>query len=99
MKLDEMKELNKMEEFDKIDKAVDEFAAVIKYRMKQKYVEGYRGWDEQYPIEYICKELRDDACDLVKMHASYGYPTVCKDIDVGARAMMVWYRAWYSYGC
>jgi len=87
-----------MNEIDKINQAVDTFASKIKTRMTNKYNEGYRGWDGEYPESALIKELIADAEDIKLNTPIKEFPITCTHvlnrrlIDIGARSMMIWYR-------
>jgi len=76
-----------MTEIERINQAIDEFAAAIKKRMAEKYYEGYRGWDGDYSADDLCYEIGDDAAEMLGT-ANYHKEAV----DIGARAMMLWHR-------
>ena len=76
-----------MEGIERINKAIDEFAGVMKSRMADKHREGYRGWDGKYHIPYLCDKIARDAH---KIQFSVAHDKAA--IDIGARAMMLWYR-------
>ena len=76
-----------MEKIEKINETIDEFAAEIKSRMKDQYDKGYRGWDGGYSEHRLARELNVDSCELIKLKEP-----IKNAIDIGARAMMLWYR-------
>ncbi len=83
---------------EKIDAAIDAFASAIKYRMHEKHEAGYTGWDGEYPITELINELIDDAMDIKENIPIKKLKATCTNIslnratDIGARAMMLWYR-------
>ena len=87
-----------MTEVEKINQVVDEFAKDMKVRLLEKHNKGYRGWDGEYPEEFLTKELVADAKDvqrnipLNKFNATLVNILNKRLVDVGARAMMVWFR-------
>jgi predicted secreted protein len=76
------------EEIKKINDAIDEFSEEIKKRMLDKFVQGYRGWDGNYDIRTIKHEINDDAYLLLNCNSDEQL-----SVDIGARAMMVWFRS------
>ena len=78
-----------MNEIEKINRAIDEFAGAIKARMVEKYHEGYRGWDSKCSpsTERLAIELNRDSCELIKLN-----DPIKAAVDIGARAMMLWRR-------
>ena len=75
------------EEIKKINTAVDSFATAIKARMLEKYQQGYHGWDGQCSEASLVLELYRDSCELLLRNNLIKFA-----IDIGARAMMLWYR-------
>jgi hypothetical protein len=71
-------------EEQKLCKAADDFNEAIKERLLQKAREGYTGWDGDYPAAHLAAEIRQDTrtSDNGKSKA----------VDIGARAMMLWFR-------
>ena len=85
-------------EIEKIDAAIDAFASAIKERMHEKHEAGYTGWDGEYPIAKLLDELIDDAMDIKANIPIKNFKATCTIVllkratDIGARAMMLWYR-------
>jgi hypothetical protein len=69
------------------------FSELVALRLGSKYKEGKRGWDGEYPISSILKELREDLkvvnCNLKSslLLSSDELKLLCQDI--AARAMFV----------
>ncbi len=88
-----------MNEIETINRAVDDFADAIKARMAEKHDTGYRGWDGAYPESELLDELAGDVEDVAYNVPLKHFVTSCRGImlsrlvDVGARAMMLWYRS------
>ena len=84
-----------MTEIERLNAAVDEFAAAIKTRLDEQAAKGYQGWDGAYPARDLASELAGDAL-AVRAHWEE-----CRDvpamprllIDIGARAMMLHFRS------
>ena len=49
------------EEIERLDGAVDAFAAEMKARLREQALKGYRGWDD--PAQYECIGYRGGAVD------------------------------------
>ncbi|MBN1104731.1 MAG: hypothetical protein JXL84_15035 [Deltaproteobacteria bacterium] len=87
-----------MDEIDRINSAIDCFAAAIKSRMADKYHQGYRGWDGEYSATALIEEIIGDAKNVEENIPIERFKTTCTNIlrrrmvDIGARAMMLWYR-------
>jgi len=64
---------------------VDEFAAAIKARLDEQAAKDYTGWDGDCPANTIRSELLANALQVYK----YGTDKI---VDIGARAMMLYYR-------
>lgn len=71
----------------KRDAAVDAFAAAIKARLDEKAAKGYTGWDGYYPSNVLRAEIVNDAAHC------YRHESSDKMVDIGARAMMLHFRA------
>jgi len=71
----------------KRDAAVDAFAAEIKKRLDDRESRGYTGWTGEYPSRSLCKEIELDVMELSAVPEQ-----AIKAVDIGARAMMLYYR-------
>jgi hypothetical protein len=87
-----------MDELDRINSAIDCFAAAIKSRMADKYYQGHRGWDGEYPVVNLIEEVFADIKDIRRNMPIINFTDSCisvlrrRLVDIGARAMMLWYR-------
>ncbi len=79
-----------MDELERINQAVDEFAVAIKARLKEKYEQLYSGWEKDYPIENIKSEMSNDITFLFKPRTGI---SKIRAVDIAARAMMIYKRA------
>lgn len=70
------------EECDKLDRAVDEFAAIMKLKLHQKAAKGYRGWNDRDCKPIIQQELIRHAAELYLGDANQA-------VDVANLAMML----------
>ena len=88
----------KMDELNRINQAVDAFCADLKDRLKEKHNAGYRGWDGEYSEISLVSEMVKDAQDVALNLPVKKYTTTCTHvlhkrlIDIGAWAMMLWFR-------
>jgi hypothetical protein len=73
----------------KLNAAVDAFIAEMKTRLAQKEKEGYRGWDEKYPL---CELITEIAVGAQRFRSGV-HSHQKTSIDIANRAMMIWYRA------
>lgn len=80
------KELDK-NDLKHLENALKDFSAAVMYRIGEKYEEGYRGWDGDYDYHKLAIELNKDSIELIKEN-----DPIKASIDIGARAMMLWYR-------
>ncbi len=71
------------EETAKIEKAVDEFAAFMKRRLRAKLKQGYRGWDNRNLV-FGKKFHHSLAMDVIQRPRQ-------KAVDIANRAMMLWF--------
>jgi len=75
-----------MNDKEKRDAAVDEFAKAMKERMDWAASQGKTGWDGEYPADALRSEIAEDADDM----------DLCewdeKAVDIANRCMMLWYR-------
>lgn len=67
-----------IDELEKIDWAVDDFADEMKKKMKQKLKEGYKGWDDIKNKSILSKKLKE--------HIEKG-----DMVDVANYCMMIWF--------
>lgn len=82
----------KFKELDKNDlkdlkNTLTDFFLAVSQRLGEKYEEGYRGWNGDYDYHKLAIELNKDSIELIKEN-----DPVKAAIDIGARAMMLWYR-------
>lgn len=69
-----------MDDIEKINRAIDQFAEAMKEKMEEKYYEGYTGWDDITGVEgVIVQKLKD--------HTRRGNG---QWVDVANFAMMLW---------
>jgi len=80
-----VREAGGMSDKQKRDAAVDAFAAEIKARLDERAAKGYTGWDGEYPAQHLAAEIRQDT-----KTTDHGQS---KAVDIGARAMMLWFRS------
>lgn len=83
-------------ELERLDKAVDRFAAHMKERLRERAKTGKRGWDSEVPADrHISGELVRDATDLNSALLGDDFDTE-KDnmpvVDIANRAMILWIR-------
>ena len=67
------------EEIDRLNSAVDEFAAEMKARLREQALKGYRGWDEPENYERIV--------EMMMQHAAVGEG---EEVDAANLAMILW---------
>lgn len=72
-----------MEEIEAINRAIDQFAEAMKVKMKEKYYEGYEGWDDIAGVEGIITQKLLD-------HVMRGKG---QEVDVANFAMMLWHAS------
>ena len=82
---------------EKREAALDVFAEGIKRRLDEQAAKGYSGWDGAYPDEKLARELKEDA-EAVAFNTPLEVYTAHfilrrKLLDIGARAMMLYYRS------
>jgi len=66
-------------EIDRLNQAVDEFAAEMKARLREQALKGYRGWDEPENYERIV--------EMMMQHAAVGEG---EEVDAANLAMILW---------
>jgi hypothetical protein len=72
------------EEIQRLNRAVDDFAAEMKARLREQAIKGYRGWDDRANYRRICEMMTE--------HASVSSG---QEVDAGNLAMILWYlRKW-----
>ena len=69
-----------MDDIEKINRTIDQFAEVMKEKMKEKYYEGYEGWDDIAGLE-------DHITHRLIEHAKRGKG---QEVDMANFAMMLW---------
>ena len=67
------------EEIERLNRAVDEFAAEMKARLREQAMKGYRGWDDPAQYERII--------EMLMQHAAVGEG---EEVDVANLAMILW---------
>ncbi len=83
------------EEFKRLDRAVDAFAAAMKARLLQKVLEGYEGWDdpENFPPGNLRRAMYLDARHVEYLNGSDAFEVTAQlKVDIANRAMMLWHR-------
>ena len=75
-----------------LEDEVDRFAHDIKVRLKEKYHEGYTGWDDATMQSTIAKAVIHDAHIVLKdiLNGNVNRETSVNCIDVAARAMFLY---------
>ena len=82
-----------MTEIEKLNQAVDEFAAAMKARLAEKEKEGYTGWDGEHSESDLCDQIMTDADDILSGTADED-TTVA--VDIANPAMMIFWRRKHS---
>jgi len=67
------------EEINRLDQAVDDFAAEMKARLREQAMKGYRGWDDPENYQRI-----------LDMMMKYAAVTEGEEIDAANLAMILW---------
>ena len=67
------------EEIDRLYRAVDDFAAEMKTRLREQAVKGYRGWDDPENYQRIL--------EMMVRHAAVGEG---EEVDAANLAMILW---------
>ena len=67
------------EEIDRLNRAVDEFAAEMKARLREQAMKGYRGWDDPAQYERIV--------EMMMRHAAVSEG---EEVDAANLAMILW---------
>jgi hypothetical protein len=67
------------EEIDRLNRAVDEFAAEMKARLREQALKGYRGWDDPAQYERIVA--------MMMQHAAVAEG---EEVDAANLAMILW---------
>ena len=67
------------EEIDRLNRAVDEFAAEMKARLREQAMKGYRGWDDPAQYERIV--------EMMMQHAAVSEG---EEVDAANLAMILW---------
>jgi hypothetical protein len=67
------------EEIDRLNAAVDAFAAEMKARLREQALKGYRGWDDPAQYERILEML------VTRVATSEG-----EEVDTANLAMILW---------
>ena len=68
--------------------AAEDFFSQMKERLEEKEAANYKGWDQDYPLSDLFRDLQNDLTTV-----GYGAPDTKKlYIDIANRAMMLWYR-------
>lgn len=75
-------------EMDKINTAINNFAEVMRERMKEKLLEGYTAWDRSFSWGPMMQAILDD----VKFLDFYVNQSTKAAIDIANRCMMIWFR-------
>ena len=83
-----------MTEQEKLDRAVDVFAGIMKARLEVKRLKGCEGWDKEYPVEHLRRELDDDVTWITSSDAdNHNLIESMKTlVDISCRAMFLHYR-------
>ena len=68
------------EEIRRFNRAVDDFAAEMKARLREQAIKCYRGWDDPTNYRRIC--------DMMMEHASVSSG---QEVNAGNLAMILWY--------
>lgn len=76
------------DEIDRFYKAVDEFAAEMKARLREQAVKGYCGWDDPAQYERILEML------VSRAPAAEG-----EEVDTANLAMILWSQPAAAQGC
>jgi len=69
-----------LEEIERLDQVVDDFAAEMKARLREQAIKGYRGWDE--PSNYR---------RIVEMMMERASVSLGQEVDAANLAMILWY--------
>jgi hypothetical protein len=74
-----------------LEKAVNDYARSMKIRLHEKEEQGYEGWDNPNTIDSLSliSSIRSDLNEMQHAHDDK-FLKLC--IDIGNRAMMLWYR-------
>jgi hypothetical protein len=72
-------DLATQEEIDRLDQAVDDFAAEMKARLREQALKGYRGWDDPAQYERIV--------EMMMQHAAVAEG---EEVDAANLAMILW---------
>jgi len=67
------------DEIDRLDRAVDEFAAEMKARLREQAMKGYRGWDDPAQYERIA--------EMMMQHVAVAEG---EEVDAANLAMILW---------
>jgi hypothetical protein len=67
------------EEIERLNRAVDEFAAEMKARLREQALKGYRGWDDPAQYERI-----------VAMMMQHAAVSEGEEVDAANLAMILW---------
>lgn len=78
-------------ESDQLKLAHERFVEGMESRLVEKEEIGYTGWDGEYPIKKLIKEIEDDF-RLVKKNRAPEKGL----FDIANRVMMLWYRKKFS---
>ena len=71
---------NTFSEIKALEALIDHFAEAVKDKLRKKYLQGYKGWDDE---NWTTERLREDMAD----HLYKGDP-----VDIGAFAAFLWNR-------
>ncbi len=71
------------EEIDRLNYAVDDFAAEMKARLREQAIKGYRGWDDPENYQRI-----------VKMMITHAAVSEGEEVDAANLAMILWSLRW-----
>jgi hypothetical protein len=70
------------EEIERLNVAVDTFAAAMKAKLAEKVYEGFSGWDSPQSVPAIRH--------LLEVHVQRG---IGQEVDIANLAMMLWWHA------
>ena len=78
------------EEIRELMSAVEHFAQAMKVKLLVCARKGKRGWDGEHPQTDLCEQIMIDAENMANEIGNQANLSV----DVGNRAMMLWYRVY-----